>query len=198
MKTRRQLVVAVGAGYLLRGWTAKLARSPEIAKLGETIRGELMNAAKAATVTAIDSRIDSLNSRLQSSGENQVGEMSEATGTKRRSGEIRDSHVAETEESENETPEGDESAEGEQVWEDGELSEDEGEEQAEETDETDESEEAERPAQEGRPRRRPRTRRTRGASTAKEIREWAVQQGYEISTRGRIPADIEQAFRDAH
>ncbi|PBC39656.1 hypothetical protein CJ179_34705 [Rhodococcus sp. ACS1] len=195
MKTRGQLVVAVGTGYLLRGWTAKLARSPEIAKLGETIRGELMNAAKAATVTAVNSRIDSLNSRLQSSGEKQVWDMSEATGTKRGSGQIRDSDVVEAEESEEEPPGGYESADGEQEWEDGALPEDDGQEQAEETDE---SEEAERPAQEEQPRRRPRTRRTRGASTAKEIREWAVHEGYEISARGRIPADIEQAFRDAH
>ncbi len=38
--------------------------------------------------------------------------------------------------------------------------------------------------------------RRRGNS--KEIRAWAVEQGYEISSRGRIPADIEQAFQDAH
>ena len=28
------------------------------------------------------------------------------------------------------------------------------------------------------------------------IREWALANGYEISTRGRIPADIEQAYHD--
>ncbi|QYA99883.1 Lsr2 family protein (plasmid) [Rhodococcus sp. USK10] len=32
----------------------------------------------------------------------------------------------------------------------------------------------------------------------KKIRAWALEQGYELSSRGRIPAEIEQAFRDAH
>ncbi|MFD7012617.1 Lsr2 family protein [Rhodococcus jostii] len=32
----------------------------------------------------------------------------------------------------------------------------------------------------------------------KEIRAWAAKQGYEISSRGRIPAGVEQAFQDAH
>jgi hypothetical protein len=32
----------------------------------------------------------------------------------------------------------------------------------------------------------------------KEIRAWAAEQGYEISSRGRIPAEVEQAFQDAH
>ncbi|MFD2157243.1 histone-like nucleoid-structuring protein Lsr2 [Rhodococcus jostii] len=32
----------------------------------------------------------------------------------------------------------------------------------------------------------------------KKIRAWALEQGYELSSRGRIPAEIEQWFRDAH
>ncbi|MBC2637834.1 MULTISPECIES: Lsr2 family protein [unclassified Rhodococcus (in: high G+C Gram-positive bacteria)] len=32
---------------------------------------------------------------------------------------------------------------------------------------------------------------------AKEIRDWALAQGYQLSSRGRIPTEIEQAFRDA-
>ena len=32
----------------------------------------------------------------------------------------------------------------------------------------------------------------------KKIRAWAIEQGYELSSRGRIPAEIEQAFRDTH
>jgi hypothetical protein len=32
----------------------------------------------------------------------------------------------------------------------------------------------------------------------KEIHVWAAKQGYEISLRGRIPTEIEQAFQDAH
>ncbi|KXX62014.1 Lsr2 family DNA-binding protein [Rhodococcus sp. LB1] len=185
MKTRGHVVVAVGAGFLLRGWTAKLASSPEVAKLTESIRGELMTAAKAAAVTATSSRIDSLNNRLQSSAGHLVGGVAEEAGTRRRSGENHDLHVVEAEKSEEE-PAGDESTE------------DEGDEQPEATGENDEGEETEQPEEEERPRRRPRTPRPRGGGTAKEVREWAVQQGYEISSRGRIPADIEQAFRDAH
>jgi hypothetical protein len=33
--------------------------------------------------------------------------------------------------------------------------------------------------------------------TTKEIREWAIEEGLEVSSRGRIPAEIEQAFDDA-
>ena len=33
--------------------------------------------------------------------------------------------------------------------------------------------------------------------TTKEIREWAIGEGREVSPRGRISAEIEQAFRDA-
>ncbi|MDV7355358.1 hypothetical protein R4282_20385 [Rhodococcus oxybenzonivorans] len=98
MKAKGQVALAVGAGYMLgrthkmkmalmlaaagatgrfpggprvlleRG-TKMLASSPEVAKIGESVRGELLNAARAAAVTAASQRIDSLNSRLQSSGQ---------------------------------------------------------------------------------------------------------------------------------
>ncbi|MDV6247855.1 histone-like nucleoid-structuring protein Lsr2 [Rhodococcus opacus] len=32
----------------------------------------------------------------------------------------------------------------------------------------------------------------------KKIRAWAREQGYELSSRGRIPTEVEQAFHDAH
>ncbi|MFC9363419.1 Lsr2 family protein [Rhodococcus sp. NPDC057014] len=38
----------------------------------------------------------------------------------------------------------------------------------------------------------------RRRGNVKEIRTWAAEQGYEISARGRIPTEVEQAFRDAH
>ncbi|MFE5703254.1 Lsr2 family protein [Rhodococcus koreensis] len=38
----------------------------------------------------------------------------------------------------------------------------------------------------------------RPRGNVKEIRAWAAEQGYEISSRGRIPAEVEQAFQDAH
>lgn len=33
---------------------------------------------------------------------------------------------------------------------------------------------------------------------AQEIREWAKANGYEVSERGRIPAEVKKAFEDAH
>lgn len=46
-----------------------------------------------------------------------------------------------------------------------------------------------------------RARRSSGApTTAKEtakIREWAREQGYQVSDRGRIPAEIREAYRAA-
>jgi hypothetical protein len=37
-----------------------------------------------------------------------------------------------------------------------------------------------------------------GRQKAKEIREWATAEGYELSARGRIPAQIEEAYNAAH
>ncbi|MFW2244129.1 hypothetical protein ACNUP4_38880, partial [Rhodococcus opacus] len=34
-------------------------------------------------------------------------------------------------------------------------------------------------------------------TTTKEIREWAIGEGREVSPRGRISAEIERAFHDA-
>ncbi|RKM64990.1 histone H1 [Rhodococcus opacus] len=33
--------------------------------------------------------------------------------------------------------------------------------------------------------------------SSREIREWAIEAGHEVSSRGRIPAEIQRAFRDA-
>jgi len=38
----------------------------------------------------------------------------------------------------------------------------------------------------------------RDANQTKAIREWAKSNGYSISTRGRIPAEVENAFDAAH
>ncbi|MBF4162605.1 histone-like nucleoid-structuring protein Lsr2 [Nocardioides acrostichi] len=50
-----------------------------------------------------------------------------------------------------------------------------------------------------------RTRRSSGSSAAsaggpspKEIREWGRANGYEVPDRGRIPADVREAFDAAH
>lgn len=38
----------------------------------------------------------------------------------------------------------------------------------------------------------------RDANQTKAIREWAKANGHNISSRGRIPADVERAFDEAH
>ncbi|QDQ92382.1 hypothetical protein FND50_17245 [Rhodococcus sp. WB9] len=118
MTGKGQMALAVGAGYML-GRTHKmklalmlagfgasrrfpsgslgvlnegrklLADSPEVAKLGVTVRKELMNAVKAAAVTAASERIDSLNTRLES-GEDLVGGLGKAVGGKKKSTWARD------------------------------------------------------------------------------------------------------------
>jgi hypothetical protein len=39
---------------------------------------------------------------------------------------------------------------------------------------------------------------TRDPAQTRAIRQWAADEGYEISDRGRIPADIEAAYNAAH
>ena len=46
-----------------------------------------------------------------------------------------------------------------------------------------------------------RTRRSSGSvssSNTKDVREWAKSQGMEVSERGRISADVQQAYDAAH
>ena len=45
--------------------------------------------------------------------------------------------------------------------------------------------------------RRGATRRTSSSNT-KDVREWARANGYDVSERGRISADIQQAYDAAH
>ncbi|MFF7944213.1 hypothetical protein ACFZC5_31295 [Nocardia gamkensis] len=52
-------------GDLLERGTSLLKSSPELAKITDTVRGELLGAARTAAVTAASNRIDALNDRLQ-------------------------------------------------------------------------------------------------------------------------------------
>jgi hypothetical protein len=52
------------------------------------------------------------------------------------------------------------------------------------------------PGRVGRPAGRSRTSRDRDENRA--IREWAADNGYEISGRGRIPQNMAEAYRAAH
>lgn len=38
----------------------------------------------------------------------------------------------------------------------------------------------------------------RSSEQTKAIRHWALANGYEVSSRGRIPAEVEEAFKAAH
>ena len=49
----------------------------------------------------------------------------------------------------------------------------------------------------GTARRSSSTASTNGGASAKEIREWARSNGHEVPERGRIPADVREAFEAA-
>ncbi|WP_342660088.1 hypothetical protein Rruber_04648 [Rhodococcus ruber] len=50
---------------ILKRGASMVGSSPELVKITDAVRGELMSAARAAAVTAASNRIDSLNERLQ-------------------------------------------------------------------------------------------------------------------------------------
>ncbi|MEU5841010.1 hypothetical protein [Rhodococcus sp. NPDC047139] len=74
-KKMRLAMMLAGAGVtgklpsnpqeVLQRSASMLGSSPEINKITESVRGELMNAARAAAVTAASNRIDAINERLQ-------------------------------------------------------------------------------------------------------------------------------------
>lgn len=76
IKKMRVTMMLAGAGMtgklpsnpqeLLQRSASMLGSSPEISKITESVRGELVHAARAAAVTAASNRIDALNERLQS------------------------------------------------------------------------------------------------------------------------------------
>ncbi|TQM32860.1 hypothetical protein [Nocardia bhagyanarayanae] len=73
---------AGGPQELLQRGASVLGSSKELTKITDTIRGELMDAARAAAVTAASNRIDALNARLQGRGES--AEAEEDTGEEER------------------------------------------------------------------------------------------------------------------
>lgn len=48
------------------------------------------------------------------------------------------------------------------------------------------------------PRPTPKAGSVQSRSRAREVREWAAASGHEVSSRGRIPADVQEAFDAAH
>jgi hypothetical protein len=57
--------MGVGPRQLLQQGYKRLAASPELGKITDSLRGELLDAAKAAAMTAATGKIESLNDRLQ-------------------------------------------------------------------------------------------------------------------------------------
>jgi hypothetical protein len=47
-------------------------------------------------------------------------------------------------------------------------------------------------------RRRGRTRASGDNGSAREVREWARANGHQVSDRGRVPAEVMEAYRAAH
>ncbi|MEU5758272.1 hypothetical protein [Nocardia sp. NPDC047648] len=139
-------------GDLLERGTSLLKSSPELAKITDTVRGELLGAARSAAVTAASNRIDALNDRLQQ------GSTLLASGDRRGSRETdadEDDYDEESSEYDEEPSEDDEQAseDDEQASED-EGPEDEYEEDEEDSDQPeDEGEDTERPAARTRTRR---------------------------------------------
>lgn len=50
----------------------------------------------------------------------------------------------------------------------------------------------------GRPGRSAAPAAANGTASAKEIREWARSNGYDVPERGRIPSDVREAYAAAH
>ncbi|MFC9767278.1 hypothetical protein [Rhodococcus jostii] len=188
MNNKTQMAAAIGAGYLLgrtrrmklalmlagAGTTGRfggprellslgtkmLANSPEVAKLGDTVRGELLGAAKAAAVTAASQRIDTLSNRLQSGGKEitgTVGDLPDNVSDVTRFGRKKRTRSQE----DDEVPGADEQPEDDYAGEEGEADdyEERGEDEAA-AEEPDEDEADEEPA----PRKRPTPRRRAGGT----------------------------------
>ncbi|MEY7971946.1 hypothetical protein AB8O38_08095 [Saccharomonospora xinjiangensis] len=87
---------------LLRAGLSRLGESAELGKLTESVRGELLDSARAAATKAATSRVESLTQRL--SGDS--GGQKEADGDEA-DGEVRDTGGGEEERTEGEAPSGD-------------------------------------------------------------------------------------------
>jgi hypothetical protein len=136
-------------GDLLERGTSLLKSSPELSKITDTVRGELLGAARSAAVTAASNRIDALNDRLQQ------GSTLLASGDRRGSRETdadEDDYDEESSEYDEEPSEDDEQA-----------SEDEGPEDEYEEDEEDSDQPEDEDEDTERPAARRRTRRSSGA-----------------------------------
>ncbi|MBS9374627.1 hypothetical protein [Rhodococcus sp. B50] len=178
-KKMRLAMMLAGAGVtgklpsnpqeLLQRSASMLGSSPEINKITESVRGELMHAARAAAVTAASHRIDALNERLQARSSGAGG------------GADEEPEDAEYEDEYDESRDGEESRGGrsrrsrtrdeepdyDETDEEGADEEDSGAEDAEDSGDEEESE-PERPAPRRRATSRPRASRSKKTSDSEE------------------------------
>ncbi|WP_406266506.1 hypothetical protein OH799_20390 [Nocardia sp. NBC_00881] len=183
-----------GPQELLQQGTSLIRSSPELTKITETVRAELLGAARAAAVTAASNRIDSLNARLQ--------QRAAETGADEEPGESREFTSGRDEDEYDETSEDDyagddyeresdeEDLEDEYPDEEGEPEEDI---DVEETDEDDGDQETRAPA---RARPAARTGRTRaGESRSRGPDKASGSEGRASATPGRrrVRADADTA-----
>ncbi|PXY23527.1 hypothetical protein [Prauserella endophytica] len=195
MKGGAQVAAAVGAGYLLgrtrkmrlalmiaaAGATGKLggaprellqqgvkrlAASPELSKITDSVRGDLVDAARSAAMAAASSRIDSLNDRLQ-------GVRAPGTGKRDEAGAAEDEDYIDAEEAETE----EEPGEDEEAEDTGEL---------EDTEESEESEEPE-PEEEEEPEPPRRRRAAQTRSAASRSSQGRTTRTRATPARGRAP-----------
>lgn len=103
--------VRTSPGDLVREGVKLLGSSPELAKLGESVRGELAGAVKSAAVSGASNRIDSLTGRIQ----DRTGG---ATGKDEGSGEAEEEDEEDEREPRGEAAERDESEPSEESEED--------------------------------------------------------------------------------
>ncbi|MFF5992712.1 hypothetical protein [Prauserella flavalba] len=150
---------------LLQQGVKRLAASPELGKITESVRGELLDAARSAAMTAASSRIDSLNDRLQS--------------TAGRGGKARDEEQPEDEDylDVEEEPEAEEAEEPEEAEDTEEL---------EDTEESGEPEEPE-PEEEEEPEPPRRRRAAAGRSSTGRSTQGRATRTRATQSRGRAP-----------
>lgn len=105
MKCTIQVGLAMGAGYLL-GRRHKTRLPPEVSKITDTIRSELLELGKTAAQAAVNSQLDALTSKLHERTEAMRDRMSERTEAAGRAGRRpdEDRYGQEEEPSEEEEP----------------------------------------------------------------------------------------------
>ncbi|WP_280412699.1 hypothetical protein [Nocardia asiatica] len=165
-------------GDLLERGTSLLKQSPELTRITDTVRDELLTAARSAAVTAASNRLDALNERLQQG--------STLLADKDRRGSAETDSDEDEDEYEDEAPEDEAPEHDEQASEDDEL------EDEDEEDRSDQDED-ERPAARRRPRRPGTATRRAASSRSADRSSGSADRKPSGSRTRRIRADADEA-----